>query len=114
MLERHEEAPDSSETATVPLAINWERLRDAPLVGLNGIIDWNQIDRERTLGIESEYTWTEDDDNESECLNETDDSYSDNYDERVYEQLLEEELDVNEWIPNDVENDEFVEMAVDW
>lgn len=110
MLERREEAPETSETPTEPLEINWERLRDAPLVGINGIIDWHQIERERTLGIEAEYTWTEDDDNPSECFDE--DSCDDNYDERDYEYLLEEGLVVDELIPNDVEIDEFIDMMV--
>lgn len=116
MLERHEEAPDSFETPNVYLETNWERLRDAPLVGLNGIIDWNQIERERVLGIEPEYTWTEDDDDtQNECFSDDEDSCYDNFDERVCEYLLEEEVDIIEWIPNEAEADEYIEMmAVDW
>lgn len=120
MLDRHQEAPDSFETTNLSPEINWERLRDAPLVGINGIIVWNQIERERFLGIESESNWTEDDnhdddngDDESvECLNEDEVFYYENYDEQVHEYLLEQEWDGTEWIPYDVENDEIIEMMV--
>lgn len=118
MLEKHQEAPDSFETPTTVSAsnVNWERLRDAPLVGIDGTIDWNQIDRERMIGIEPEYHWTEEDDggnnnddNGSESLdeNEVNDDYEDEY-----EYFLEEQFEAIEWMPNEFRNDELNEMMV--
>lgn len=110
MLERHHEAPDSLETPNAPVEINWEGLRDAPLVGINGTIDWNQIERERILGAEAEYTWTDDDDDESESLNENEVHDYDDYGEQFYDNLLDEDFDVIEWIPYEIGDDEFLAM----
>lgn len=100
MLEKHQDAPDQLETPNVPIEINWERLRDAPLVGIDGIIDWNQLERERLLGLEEEYTWTEENeesaenDEDMEDPNENEDLFYGVYDEQDYEGFM----DDVEWI----------------
>lgn len=115
MLERYQEAPESSSTENEPQDINWERLRDAPLVGLNGIIDWNQVERERILGL-PEYTWTDDDNNEND--NESEPSEDDDDGDWVHEYIPEEKFDIIDYvpdlIPDDAENEELIlMMAVD-
>lgn len=106
MLERHQEAPDSLPTAN---KTDWARLRDSPLVGLNGIIDWNQIERERLLGVAPEYSWNEDDEDDSE----NEPSEDEDNEDWVHEYILDEEFDVIEWIADEIE-EEFMEMmAVD-
>lgn len=115
MLEKHQEAPDILEPSNVPSHdINWERIRDAPLVDINGVIDWYQLQQEGLLGIGAEYTWTEEtqgqnNDSELESFYDNEDFYDDNqlYDEMVCEYFLSDESDTIEWIPDEIENDEF-------
>lgn len=114
MLEKYQEAPDESET-NASVAINWERVRDAPLVGINGIIDWNQLERERLLGVEAEHTWSDEvvdaednvnEDNENESFWEYEAWQYD--DDGNHEGVQEGEFDVIEWM----EVDDVIEMIL--
>lgn len=114
MLERHQDAPDTLEiqNPVPPLEINWELLRDAPLIDLNGIIDWNQLTRERLLGVDVEdIAEDDDDDSGSECSNDNEDSFYDQNDnELVYDYFMDHEFDTIEWSADEPGNEEFMNM----
>lgn len=111
MLERHQEAPESISTKNELQDINWERVRDAPLVGLNGVIDWNQVERERILGL-PDYSWTDENDNENVSENEPSEDYGDWVHEYDPEESYDVIDDIPDLIPDEVENVEYILMMV--